>query len=109
MISPELELWLLQAKEQADSGQTQGHNAGMSDDLQAEWRMRAGSALDDLRAQPTEHYDSLNIQVPASDVSVVCDSLLFTTFVLCLGLCCAGLLLGLKLHSSWLADSLLSL
>ena len=67
---------MLQAKEQADSGQTQGHNAGMSDDLQAEWRMRAGSALDDLRAQPTEHYDSLNIQVPASDVSVVCDSLL---------------------------------
>ena len=68
MISSELELWLLQAKEQAGSGQT----VGMSDDLQAEWRIRAGSALDDLRAQPAEHYDSLNIQVPAFSCTSIC-------------------------------------
>ncbi|KAL0053658.1 hypothetical protein WJX82_009019 [Trebouxia sp. C0006] len=53
-----------QAKERADAGQHEGQTAGISDDMQAEWRTRAGSALDDLRAEKQEHYDSLNIQDP---------------------------------------------
>jgi hypothetical protein len=52
----------LQAKERADAGQCEGQTAGISDDMQAEWRTRAGSALDDLRAEKQEQYDSLNIQ-----------------------------------------------
>lgn len=54
---------LLQAASAADVGQTQGSNAAVSDDIQAEWRMRAGSALDDLKADKAEQYDELNIQV----------------------------------------------
>lgn len=53
-----------QAKERADAGQSEGPTAGISDDMQAEWRTRAGSALDDLRAEKQEQYDSLNIQDP---------------------------------------------
>ncbi|DBA86886.1 TPA: hypothetical protein ACH3X2_005346 [Trebouxia sp. C0005] len=53
-----------QAKERADAGQSEGLTAGISADMQAEWRTRAGSALDDLRAEKQEHYDSLNIQDP---------------------------------------------
>lgn len=54
---------MLQAKEKADAGQTQGEAPAVSEDIQADWRMRAGSALDDLRAEKHEQYDRLNIQV----------------------------------------------
>ena len=53
----------MQAKGRADVGHTQGATSGMSNDIQAEWRSRAGSALDDLRLEKQEQYDSLNIQV----------------------------------------------
>ena len=53
----------VQAKEKADAGQRQRDTEGVNADIQAEWRMRAGSALDALRAQKHEQYDSLNIQV----------------------------------------------
>lgn len=52
-----------QAKGRADADQTQAQAAGVNDDMQAGWRMRAGSALDDLRAEKQEQFDSLNIQV----------------------------------------------
>lgn len=51
----------MQAKEKADA--SQGGVEGQSSDIQAAWRMRAGSALDDLRLEKQEKYDSLNIQV----------------------------------------------
>lgn len=54
---------MVQAKERADAGQTQGQASGISNDMQAEWRMRAGSALDDLRLKKQEQYENLNIQV----------------------------------------------
>lgn len=50
-----------QAKKAADA--KQGGHEGQNSDIQASWRMRAGSALDDLRPQKQEQYDSLNIQV----------------------------------------------
>ena len=58
----------VQAKEKADASQGEGGPEGQSSDIQAAWRMRAGSALDDLRLEKQEQYDSLNIQVdsPAS-------------------------------------------
>ena len=55
--------WSVQAKEKADGSQGEGVAKGQSDDIQAAWRMRAGSALDDLRLEKQEPYDSLNIQV----------------------------------------------
>lgn len=51
----------LQAKEAADA--KQDADEAQNSDIQASWRMRAGSALDDLRPQKQEQYDSLNIQV----------------------------------------------
>ncbi|KAL3150267.1 hypothetical protein ABBQ32_000119 [Trebouxia sp. C0010 RCD-2024] len=51
-----------QAKKAADA--KQGGHEGQNSDIQASWRMRAGSALDDLRPQKQEQYDSLNIQDP---------------------------------------------
>lgn len=57
---------LLQAASTADAGQTQGGEAAVSDDIRAEWRMRAGSALDDLKLDKADQYDELNIQVPSS-------------------------------------------
>lgn len=53
----------MQAKEKADASQGEGGAKGQSDDIEAAWRMRAGSALDDLRLEKQEQYDSLNIQV----------------------------------------------
>ena len=53
-------------------GQTQVNDAAVSDDIRAEWRARAGSALDDLRADKAERFDALNIQVS-------CCILLYTT------------------------------
>lgn len=54
---------MLQAKAKASGQQAESQSAGVSDDMQAGWRMRAGSALEDLTAQKAEQYDSLNIQV----------------------------------------------
>ena len=51
----------LQAKEEADA--KRGGDKGQNSDIQASWRMRAGSALEDLRPQKQEQYDRLNIQV----------------------------------------------
>lgn len=53
----------MQAKEKADASQGEGGGRGQSNDIEAAWRMRAGSALDDLRPEKQEQYDSLNIQV----------------------------------------------
>ena len=53
----------MQAAAEGDRGQTQGREAAVSDDIIADWRMRAGSALDDLRLDKKEQFDALNIQV----------------------------------------------
>lgn len=57
---------LLQAASTADAGQPQGGEAAVSDDIRAEWRMRAGSALDDLKLDKADQYDELNIQVQST-------------------------------------------
>lgn len=53
----------IQAAAEAGKGQPQGGEAAMSDDIMADWRMRAGSALDDLRPDKKQQFDALNIQV----------------------------------------------
>lgn len=53
----------MQAKEKADASEGEGGAKGQRDDMEAAWRMRAGSALDDLRPEKQEQYDRLNIQV----------------------------------------------
>ena len=53
----------MQAKEKADASEAEGGVSGQRDDIEAAWRMRAGSALDDLRLEKEEQYDCLNIQV----------------------------------------------